>query len=72
MSEWIDRQTFGYSDRHDASGNTLTPIITATNADGSIAPPIIATIDYVLRDQKGEPITDQTGASITLEGMTYA
>ncbi len=72
MSEWTEIQPFIRDQITFEDGSALDPIQSATNADNSIAPSIIATTDFLLRDQIGDLITDQNNESISLEGLTYA
>jgi hypothetical protein len=72
MSEWQQIQPFDFGDLSDKDGNPLPPIIDTTNTPGSISPPIVPSVDYLLRDENNEVITDQNYEAISLEGLTYA
>lgn len=65
MSEWFEQQAFTLAD-------TGMVIVTATNGEGTIAPTIGITPDYILRDQDGEAIADEYGNEISVEGLTNA
>ena len=62
MSDWLEQTEF----------DTGEEAVTSTDGKGSIAPPIELGIDYYLRDQSNEIITDENGDSISLEGLMYA
>ena len=72
MSDWISIEPFGYSEVVMSDGRPRQPINTTTNGSGSIAPPIIATVDYLLRDENNLVITDENNEPISLEGLKYA
>lgn len=83
MSRWVDARWFGPAD-YGGTTPGATGVVNNGNVSedsmgvsSSTTPPVSGSIpsigvgiDYRLRDSSGEVITDETGASISLEGLS--
>ena len=72
MSEWLEITAFAFGDRNDIYGHPLPPIVTQTNVEGSISPPIKFSANFFLQDENAVDITDQDKSPLSLEGLDYA
>ena len=75
MTKWVSAEWYTAGDfgskvptSSDGTGYSTDTEQLVSGGSGS-TPPIVQSLDYLLRDEAGEVITDESGDELSLEGL---